>query len=95
MRRDTSNSCEIALVQCQSQSSSDKGARIMKAIIISVREELLEATDPEIYARRMEEREMEENGIQEEEDDEDSLEMDASLVDEQEKEEQMVKSPAV
>ena len=82
-------------MQCQSQSSSDKGARIMKAIIISVREELLEATDPEIYARRMEEREMEENGIQEEEDDEDSLEMDASLVDEQEKEEQMVKSPAV
>ena len=53
-RKGTAASCELKLIDCPSESSEDdflRAERYQKMLIKSVRDSLVEATDPEYYSR--------------------------------------------
>jgi hypothetical protein len=75
----TYGSCEIALHECRSNSS--KGLR---ALVVAIRDELMEATEPEIWARKQRQRMEFEERDEEDEDDSEIIEEDEEMVDEEE-----------
>lgn len=55
-RKGTQNSCELALIECKSESQEEESitsSMIRKNLIASIREELIEYTDPNLYAEKI------------------------------------------
>ena len=50
-RKGTAASCELKLIDCPSEDSNDRAELYTKMLIKTVRNTLIEATNPEYYAR--------------------------------------------